>query len=178
MNSNIIYALKCPITGDVHYIGKSKRGLIRPFSHLSISHSDKIREWVSDLSLINNKPVVSVIEEVNDESDLDAKERYWINYYLNKGCHLLNSVLVSPVMINPKIVYTELNKKVSDIILIGEAVKKRRKDLGLNQSELAEKAGVALTVVRKIEQGKENFNFESLISILSLLGLSISLKNT
>lgn len=178
MNSNIIYALKCPITGSVHYIGKSKRGLIRPFSHISNSHSDKIKEWVNDLSLINNKPIVSVIEAVNDESDLDAKERYWINYYLNKGCHLLNSVLVSPVIINPKIAYTESHKKVSDIILIGESIKKRRKDLGLNQSKLAQKAGVALTVIRKIEQGKENFNFESLVSILSLLGLSLSLKNT
>ena len=35
-------------------------------------------------------------------------------------------------------------------------VKARRKLLSLSQEELAEKAGVALTVIRKIEQSKEN----------------------
>ena len=34
-------------------------------------------------------------------------------------------------------------------------VKERRKVLGLTQVELAEKAGVALTVIRKIDQKKK-----------------------
>ena len=37
-------------------------------------------------------------------------------------------------------------------------VKTRRKQVGLTQEEFAEKAGVALTVIRKIEQGKENLS--------------------
>lgn len=41
---------------------------------------------------------------------------------------------------------------------IAEFVKARRKQLGLTEEEFADKAGVALTVVRKIEQGKENLN--------------------
>jgi transcriptional regulator with XRE-family HTH domain len=39
---------------------------------------------------------------------------------------------------------------------LSDFVKTRRKQLSLTQNEFAEKAGVALTVIRKIEQGKEN----------------------
>lgn len=41
---------------------------------------------------------------------------------------------------------------------IADFVKNRRKQLGLIQEDLAENAGVALTVIRKIEQGKDNLN--------------------
>ena len=39
---------------------------------------------------------------------------------------------------------------------LSEFVKERRKEVKLTQEEFAERAGVALTVVRKIEQGKTN----------------------
>jgi len=37
---------------------------------------------------------------------------------------------------------------------LAEFVRERRKEVNLNQEEFAERAGVTLTVVRKIEQGK------------------------
>jgi len=49
-------------------------------------------------------------------------------------------------------------------------VKERRKAVNLTQEELAELAGVALTVIRKIEQGKTNLNMEKVNLILSLFG--------
>ena len=39
-------------------------------------------------------------------------------------------------------------------------VKEKRKEANLSQEEFAERAGVALTVVRKIEQNKGNLNLE------------------
>jgi len=41
---------------------------------------------------------------------------------------------------------------------ISEFLKTTRKQLGLTQEEFSEKAGVALTVIRKMEQGKENLS--------------------
>ncbi|MCT4647261.1 MAG: helix-turn-helix domain-containing protein [Carboxylicivirga sp.] len=38
-----------------------------------------------------------------------------------------------------------------------EFVKQRRKELNLTQEEFAERAGAALTVVRKIEQGQNEY---------------------
>jgi y4mF family transcriptional regulator len=54
--------------------------------------------------------------------------------------------------------------------LIAEFVKKRRKQLGLTQEEFASKAGVALTVIRKIEQGKENLSLSKVNQVLIMFG--------
>jgi len=49
-------------------------------------------------------------------------------------------------------------------------VKTRRKQLKLTQVEFAEKAGVALTVIRKIEQGKENLSLSKVNHVLNMFG--------
>lgn len=43
-----------------------------------------------------------------------------------------------------------------------------KKEVGLIQEEFAERAGVALTVVRKIEQGKTNLNLEKVNQVLKM----------
>jgi y4mF family transcriptional regulator len=53
---------------------------------------------------------------------------------------------------------------------LSDFVKSRRKQLGLNQVELAEKAGVALTVIRKIEQDKDNLSLAKVNHVLHLFG--------
>ncbi|MBA4298801.1 transcriptional regulator, y4mF family [Algoriphagus alkaliphilus] len=53
---------------------------------------------------------------------------------------------------------------------IAEFVKTRRKQLGMTQEEFADKAGVALTVIRKIEQGKENLSLLKVNQVLSMFG--------
>ena len=53
---------------------------------------------------------------------------------------------------------------------LAEFVKTKRKQLGLTQEEFAEKAGVALTVVRKIEQGKQNLSLSKVNQVLILFG--------
>ena len=53
---------------------------------------------------------------------------------------------------------------------LSEFVKSKRKQSGLTQEEFAEKAGVALTVIRKIEQGKENLSLSKVNQVLSMFG--------
>jgi len=53
---------------------------------------------------------------------------------------------------------------------LAEFVKSKRKTLGITQEEFAEKAGVALTVIRKIEQGKENLSMSKVNQVLMLFG--------
>lgn len=53
---------------------------------------------------------------------------------------------------------------------IADFIKSKRKQLGLTQEDLAENAGVALTVIRKIEQGKENLNLTKVNRVLTLFG--------
>ena len=56
---------------------------------------------------------------------------------------------------------------------IADFVKKRRKQLGLTQIEFAERAGVALTVVRKIEQGKDNLSLSKVNQVLLMFGHTV-----
>lgn len=57
--------------------------------------------------------------------------------------------------------------------LIAEFVKKRRKQLKLTQEEFALSAGVALVVIRKIEQGKENLNLSKVNQVLKMFGHTV-----
>lgn len=49
-------------------------------------------------------------------------------------------------------------------------VKSKRKEVNLTPEEFAERAVVALTVVRKIEQGKENLSLAKVNQVLQIFG--------
>lgn len=51
-----------------------------------------------------------------------------------------------------------------------ELVKEKRKQLGLNQDELAEKAGVGLRFIRDLEQGKPTLRLDKVNQVLKLFG--------
>ncbi|HQP05043.1 MAG TPA: helix-turn-helix domain-containing protein [Bacteroidales bacterium] len=61
---------------------------------------------------------------------------------------------------------------------LAEFVKERRKEVKLTQSEFAERAGVALTLVRKIEQGKTNMNLDKVNLILQMFGHELAPVNS
>jgi len=60
---------------------------------------------------------------------------------------------------------------------IADFVKTRRKQLGITQEEFAEKAGVALTVIRKVEQGKENLSLSKVNQVLLMFGHTVGPVN-
>ena len=53
---------------------------------------------------------------------------------------------------------------------LSEFVRDKRKEVNLTQEEFAERADVTLTVVRKIEQGKENLNLKKFNQVLQMFG--------
>ena len=61
---------------------------------------------------------------------------------------------------------------------IAEFVKSKRKGVGLTQEAFAMKAGVALTVIRKIEQGKGNLNLEKVNHVLNMFGHELAPVNS
>ena len=58
---------------------------------------------------------------------------------------------------------------------IGNIIKERRKELGINQQELADLAGVGINSLVAIERGKGNPSLKTLLRILEVLGLEIKL---
>jgi len=61
---------------------------------------------------------------------------------------------------------------------IAEFVKERRKEANLTQAEFAQRTGVALTVIRKIEQGKTNLNVDKVNLVLSMFGHELAAVNS
>ncbi len=61
---------------------------------------------------------------------------------------------------------------------LAEFVKERRKEVNLTQEEFADRAGVALTVVRKIEQGKSNLNLDKVNQVLAMFGHELAPVST
>ncbi|MBD0400105.1 helix-turn-helix transcriptional regulator [Flammeovirga sp. EKP202] len=61
---------------------------------------------------------------------------------------------------------------------LSEFVKRRRKQAGLTQVEFAERSGVALTVIRKIEQGKTNLNLDKVNLVLRMFGHELAPVNS
>jgi predicted nucleotidyltransferase/DNA-binding XRE family transcriptional regulator len=67
---------------------------------------------------------------------------------------------------------SERNSNILPLISI--LIKEQRVKLGLQQSELAEKVGIGLKTLRKIEQGDLSVNFKKLNYLLNCLGLSLT----
>ena len=53
---------------------------------------------------------------------------------------------------------------------LSKFVKERRLAVELTQEEFADKVGIALTVLRKIEQGKTNLNMDKVNQVLAMFG--------
>lgn len=58
---------------------------------------------------------------------------------------------------------------------IGNAIKERRKKLGINQQTLADLASVAVNTVVAIERGEGNPQLNTLLTVLDTLGLRINI---
>lgn len=61
---------------------------------------------------------------------------------------------------------------------LAEFVKTRRQEVQLTQEEFAEKTGVALTVIRKIEQGRTNLNMDKVNLVLRMFGHELAPVNS
>ena len=66
---------------------------------------------------------------------------------------------------------------INSITDISEVVKKRRKSLGLTQSECAAMCNVGNRFFSEIENGKETLHIGKVINCLQILGINISLTN-
>tara|TARA_R110002124_G_scaffold183695_1_gene351121 strand:+ start:273 stop:494 length:222 start_codon:yes stop_codon:yes gene_type:complete len=60
---------------------------------------------------------------------------------------------------------------------LAQLIKDRRKAEKLTQEQFADKAGVALTVIRKIEQGKQNLHLSSVNQVLKMFGYVLAPTN-
>lgn len=86
-----IYALICPSTKQIKYIGLSTVGFNRMITHYKCGSGTKVKSWIK--SLRNKKQIFEVKYLEYFDSDgphIDEAEMKWIKYYKNEGLELLN----------------------------------------------------------------------------------------
>ncbi|MGO9078297.1 MAG: type II toxin-antitoxin system Y4mF family antitoxin [Streptosporangiaceae bacterium] len=69
-----------------------------------------------------------------------------------------------------------MHDRATDLALLGEAVRRRRAELGLRQDELAALAGVSARFVHTLEHGKPTLRLDKLLAVLGELGMDIVLE--
>lgn len=67
----------------------------------------------------------------------------------------------------------KMNVRVADVADLGAAIRSRRRELGLTQSELAAVARTSLRFVSEVERGKETARVGGVLRLLSALGLEL-----
>lgn len=64
------------------------------------------------------------------------------------------------------------------MVYLKDFVKQKRKAANMTQENFAQRAGVALTVIRKIEQGRENLQLEKVNQVLKMFGHQLAPVNS
>lgn len=84
-----IYVLKCPITGHVRYVGKTKNPTTRFRKHLTLKRAVPSSLWIQSLLKKGEKPVFEIIDEISG-NDWQERERKYILLFKSLGARLLN----------------------------------------------------------------------------------------
>ena len=129
-----IYVLKDPETGEVRYVGKTKRSLrVRLDGHLLSKSNDYRSRWIESLKNKNLSPTIESIELVSDETWAE-RETFWIRHYKKLGAKLTNGNEGGMGCHNPsdetraKISFASKNRSQESRQKISDAHKGRKRD--------------------------------------------------
>jgi uncharacterized protein len=110
------------------------------------------------------------------ERKISLKGKYYFNLKASNGQIIGSSEMYDEAKARDKAI-TAVKSMVADAIVDDETaqelinlVKEKRKQQGLTQQELSEKAGVGLRFLRELEQGKSTLRIDKVNQVLKLFG--------
>lgn len=172
MEKYLIYGLYCPFTEALHYVGKSTTYMIRPLSHLTKSHSEKINEWVKELKILGYKPIIKIIENCTKEN-IDEREIYWITKSIDEGCYLLNKSHNSTNNILMQSCYAD---NITDYSQLIQTINSTRISKGITRHKLCKDINLSRTTFYSLEKGCKSTTINNLLKVLNYLGLIIKIE--
>lgn len=95
-NDFCIYALICPKTDQIKYIGQTTNGITRLYGHYrdfklnKFGRLIKVKAWVKKLKSEGLKFKVQYLDYGTNREELNQKEIYWIKHYRDLNYDLLN----------------------------------------------------------------------------------------
>jgi len=86
-----IYVLKDPETLDIRYVGKTTciKNRFKAHKSLKATKGTYLASWIMSLRNKGLSPLIETIDTING-SGWKEKESYYIEFYRNKGCKLVN----------------------------------------------------------------------------------------
>lgn len=93
MSLSYVYVLADPRDGEIRYVGITSRTLEQRLTEHYYAQSNDYRgKWLSKLRNIGLKPIMRLLQTFITEDALKA-EIYWIKYFKDTGCKLINGTL-------------------------------------------------------------------------------------
>lgn len=94
----LIYTLSDPFTKEIRYIGKTNQMLLKRLNgHIQDAKIRKSKthnsNWIYSLILKNQKPIIELLDEVNENTAWQLIEQYWISQFKCWGFNLLNTTI-------------------------------------------------------------------------------------
>lgn len=94
MSTVFIYALKCPTTGEIRYVGKATNPMLRLRTHLQEAKRGKNHRayWIRSLAIKGMQPKMEIVDEV-PENEWQSWEVAYIQHFREEGFDLVNGSL-------------------------------------------------------------------------------------
>ena len=166
---NLIYALRCPMTDEYMYIGKSSIGIKRAYAHFTYSHNHLVNIWMKELKGKKTTPVIDILEYCNADN-LNDREIWWIKFYSDIGCNLFNKQYFTG---KRELLNDDISEQSSVDTSIGTAIRHRRMMLGFGQDRVASASGVSRRTLVSVEKDKKGVSMHIYRSICIYLGMDI-----
>lgn len=147
-----IYTLSHPITLEIRYIGKTNNLVKRLWEHVNFKKKSHKTSWIKSLLNEGLKPIISSIEEFEDENKAYLAEIKWITYYKSLGANLINGTeggegFKTKDVINENNSHAKINNKqaieITDLL----------KNSELSIQEIADKYNCSISVINGIKYG-------------------------
>jgi len=96
-NDFCIYALCCPETGEVRYVGQTTNGITRLYGHWKDFKLNKqgrlirVKAWIKNLKSRGLKFTVKYLDYGSTREELNQKEIFWIKHYRSVNANLVNA---------------------------------------------------------------------------------------
>ena len=90
MKWSYVYALTCPITKQVRYIGQSVNPSLRYEQHLSAPGNPAMYDWLDELKASGLRPGLRIIERCAIDTVSDI-EMFWIHHHLALSSGMINA---------------------------------------------------------------------------------------
>jgi group I intron endonuclease len=117
-NKVYIYGLKCPETGVIRYVGKSKKPKSRYSAHLSHTKAKRydnihLYRWIAKLLRNDLKPELIILDTCTNK-DWKEKEKEWINKYGLNNLLNMNEGGIEPPDCTGRVWSEEYKKNMSE----------------------------------------------------------------